>query len=68
MDRVQEVAAEPDALFDLVGGEVLREGAAAGVMRLADARLASPGYWLLDGRGRGLDRVHQASRADDATA
>lgn len=35
--------------------------------RLADARLASPGYWLLDGRVRGLDRFHQASRADDAT-
>lgn len=33
------------------------------LLRLADAKLASPGYWLLDGRVRGIDRFHAASRA-----
>ena len=35
--------------------------------RLADAKLASPGYWLLDGRLRGLDRFHRASQAPHPT-
>lgn len=35
--------------------------------RLADAKLASPGHWIVDRRIRGLDRFHAASRGTEPT-
>jgi oligopeptide transport system substrate-binding protein len=54
------------------GGEPLsREITAAdfvfSLKRLADAKLASPGYWILDGRIVGLDAFREASRGDTPT-
>lgn len=58
----------PDPCFGTgPGGEPLGRAVTAGdvvfsLKRLADAKLASPGYWILDGRVAGLDAFHEASR------
>ncbi len=45
------------------GREVAADDVVFSLKRLADAKLASPGYWILDDRVAGLDRFHEASRA-----
>lgn len=35
--------------------------------RLADAKLASPGYWILDGKVKGIDEFREASRTNSTT-
>lgn len=35
--------------------------------RLADAKLASSGYWLVEGRVKGIEAFHEASKAPSAT-
>ncbi|MDD5706527.1 MAG: ABC transporter substrate-binding protein [Kiritimatiellae bacterium] len=49
------------------GRPVTAADAVFALKRLADTKLASPGYWLLDGRVRGLDRFRAASRASSPT-
>ncbi|MBR1836538.1 MAG: hypothetical protein IJ783_04555, partial [Kiritimatiellae bacterium] len=53
-----------DVFFDLPGGARRRATAADFVYslkRLADAKIASPGYWTVAGRVEGIERFHEAS-------
>ena len=63
----------PDSCFGLDaegrprGRSVTAHDLIFSLKRLADAKLASSGYWLVDGRIRGLDAFHEASRAPSPT-
>ncbi|MCL1857296.1 MAG: ABC transporter substrate-binding protein [Kiritimatiellaeota bacterium] len=52
---------------DAEGREVVADDVVYSLKRLADAKLASPCYWILEGKIKGLDDFREASRAPAPT-